>query len=176
MFILDCLETLLPQAALPSVEPSSSGIEARAVQQGVPCGGRSAAGASDDRHQVSGAANAAPAGRPEATDATWADTASAATAMHLLLDLAPGCLERVAEPEPLRARAAALLQAILAAGGQPRPVLKVAQAFRLAPRHVADFQAELAEQVKALLADSATATPAVGLLRHFQVSPAARWV
>jgi hypothetical protein len=92
--------------------------------------------------------------------------------MHLLLDLASSCLDRIAATEARAAasgRAAGLLQGALAAGAPPRLALKLAQAFRLAWPDVCGFQPQLGAQVRALLDDAATATPAVGLLRHFQV-------
>lgn len=92
--------------------------------------------------------------------------------MHLLLDLAPGCLDRLAAPEAAasaKARAAELLQGVLAGGAPSRLGLKAAQAFHLGLVDVAGFQQELAAQVRDLLGDAATSTPAIGLLRHFVV-------
>lgn len=146
-FILDSLEVLLPLASQPA-DVSADGGSGRVSSVAWPA--------------------AAPS---DPCDAVTVSAASAATAMHLLLDLTPGCLERVAAAEAqaaARARAAALLRGVLAQQAPPRLALKAAQAFWLAAADVAAFRDELAAQVRGLLEDAATATPAVGLLRHFQ--------
>jgi hypothetical protein len=158
VFILDCLDVLLPLAVASNHVNSSDGA-----------GRLAPAAAAEAMH------GDAPGGSHGCTNESsdGVSAASAATAMHLLLDLASSCLDRVAAPEARAAasgRAAGLLQGALAAGAPPRLALKLAQAFRLAWPDVAGFQPQLGRQVRDLLDDAATATPAVGLLRHFQVS------
>lgn len=158
VFILDCLDVLLPLAAA-----SDHGSGSNGAGRPTPAAAAEATHA-DPSGGSHGFTN-------ESSDRVSA--ASAATAMHLLLDLASSCLDRVAAPEARAAasgRAAGLLQGVLAAGTQPRLALKLVQAFRLAWPDVSGFQPQLGCRVRALLDDAATATPAVGLLRHFQVS------
>ena len=156
-FILDCLDVLLPLAAVSDRGSSSNGA-GRPAQAAV---------AEATHGDLSSGSRGLTHGGIDGVSA-----ASAATAMHLLLDLASSCLDRVAAPEARAAasgRAASLLQGVLAANAPPRLALKLAQAFRLAWPDVAGCQPQLGAQVRALLDDAATATPAVGLLRHFQV-------
>ena len=160
-FILDCLDVLLPLAAC------DRGSSSNGAGRPTP-----AAAAEATHGALLGGSHQDCQGGSDGVSA-----ASAATAMHLLLDLAPSCLDRVAAPEALAAasgRAAGLLQGVLAAGAPPRLALKLAQAFRLAWPDVSSFQPQLGAQVRALLDDAATATPAAGLLRHFQVRIRAR--
>ncbi len=163
VFILDCLDVLLPLAAGSDVGGSSCSSRSNGVSQAAP-----AAAARAAHGDSSGGSHGFTHGGSDEVSA-----ASAATAMHLLLDLAPSCLDRVAALEARAAasgRAAGLLQGVLAAGAPPRLALKLAQAFRLAWPDVSNLQPQLGCQVQALLDDTATATPAVGLLRQFQVS------
>ncbi len=197
VFILDCLEALLPHAT-PQADsrwgvlgrlgraagparaptPQPNGQAAAPAQQRQraerqPAGGGGAAAAADSsagasqEHASNGAASP-----PQPPGDAGIGAGAAATAMHLLLDLTPGCLDRVS-PEALvtvRRRAAALLRAMLAAAAPPRPALKTAQAFRLGSADVAAWRDELQGRVRELLLDASTATPAIGLLQHFQAS------
>lgn len=183
-FILDCLEVLLPFAAHSKDRNGSNGSHTGnvAAQTASAAAGGQPPGAAPpgDPQQPAGSSNGSPVHPATAAEATSGasvtdisevSAASAATAMHLLLDMAPGCLERVA-PEAYaaaKARAAALLQGVLSRGAPPRLALKAAQAFLLGPADIEGFNTELASQVHGLLGDAATSTPAVGLLRHFQV-------